>query len=130
MAASGPQFNGWLSHDSTAADGNMTWGSYTPKPFEETDVDIANSHCGVCGSDIHTLRSGWFPTPYPCVVGDEIVGRAIRVGVGAQASSCLKADCEETYCPHMVQTYGSMSRMEARALAVMHSTIVHRDTLW
>jgi alcohol dehydrogenase (NADP+) len=127
MAAE-PQFNGWLGHDSTAVDGNMTWGPYTPKPFTESDVDIAISHCGVCGSDIHTLRSGWFPTPYPCVVGHEIVGRAIRVGsqvqkergiqvgdrvgVGAQASSCLKADCElcasgeETYCPHFVPTYG------------------------
>lgn len=127
--SSEPQFNGWVAHDTSAAKGNMSWGAYTPKPFSEDDVDIEISHCGVCGSDVHTLSSGWGPTAFPCVVGHEIVGRAIRVGanaqrerginvgdrvgVGAQAGSCLKADCEmcaagdETYCPHMVQTYGS-----------------------
>ena len=70
-----PEFNGWLGHDASAAEGNMTWGTYTPKPFTEFDVDIQITHCGVCGSDIHTLRSGWGATPYPCVVGHEI-GRA------------------------------------------------------
>ena len=58
----------------------MQWGKYEPKPFEEEDVDIEVECCGVCGSDLHMLRSGWFPTPYPMVVGHEVVGKAIRVG--------------------------------------------------
>lgn len=29
---------------------------------------------------MHSLRSGWFPSPYPIVVGHEIVGKAVRVG--------------------------------------------------
>ncbi|KFY79046.1 hypothetical protein V499_01906 [Pseudogymnoascus sp. VKM F-103] len=124
-----PEFNGWLGHDASAAEGNMTWGPYTPKPFTESDIDIQITHCGICGSDIHTLRSGWGETPYPCVVGHEIIGTAIRVGsqaakergikigdrvgVGAQSGSCLRDDCEycaageETHCPNMVMTYGS-----------------------
>ena len=35
----------------------------------ETDVEIKIECCGVCASDLHTARSGWGPTKYPCVVG-------------------------------------------------------------
>ncbi len=63
------KFEGWLGHDKKAAEGNMQWGPYEPKKRSEDDVDIEISHCGICGSDLHTLRSGWKPTDYPCVVG-------------------------------------------------------------
>lgn len=53
------RFTGWLGLDSRAADGKMVWGEFTPKQWEETDVDIRITHCGVCGTDMHTLRSGW-----------------------------------------------------------------------
>lgn len=59
MAATDYKFEGWLGLDPSAAEGNMKWGEFEPKPWEETDVDIKITHCGVCGSDIHTLRSGW-----------------------------------------------------------------------
>ncbi|KAH6621659.1 chaperonin 10-like protein [Chaetomium sp. MPI-SDFR-AT-0129] len=122
------KFEGWLGLDKSASEGNMQWAEFEPKPWEETDVDIKVSHCGICGSDIHTLRSGWGPTLYPCCVGHEIVGTAVRVGskavggikvgdrvgVGAQSDSCQgrKGDCEacasgmENYCAvHHVGTY-------------------------
>ncbi|KAL1622637.1 hypothetical protein SLS56_008618 [Neofusicoccum ribis] len=118
------KFEGWCGLDPKSAEGNMVWQEFQPKLFAPTDVDIRISHCGICGSDIHTLRSGWMPTPYPCVVGHEIVGRAARVGsavsriavgdrvgVGAQSGSCLKPDCEfcadgnENHCPGNVNTY-------------------------
>jgi alcohol dehydrogenase (NADP+) len=118
------QFHGWLGHDKTAADGSMTWSSFDPKPFNLIDIDIKVSHCGICGSDIHTLRSGWGNTHYPVCVGHEIVGHVVkvgssvtnlrlgdRVGVGVQAFSCLRDDCEdcknglEQHCPKMVGTY-------------------------
>jgi alcohol dehydrogenase (NADP+) len=118
------QFHGWLGHDKTAASGNMTWSSFTPKPLNNIDIDIKVSHCGICGTDIHTLRSGWGNTHYPVCVGHEIVGHVVslgsrvttlklgdRVGVGAQAFSCLKDDCDECgggleqHCTKMVGTY-------------------------
>jgi alcohol dehydrogenase (NADP+) len=126
--ASNYKFQGWLGLDKTAAQGKMVWREYTPKPFEETDVDIKITHCGICGSDLHTLRSGWGPSLYPVCVGHEIVGTAVRVGskaeggikvgdrvgVGAQSSSCLRPDCEqcanddECYCQnHQTTTYNS-----------------------
>ncbi|XP_014554790.1 hypothetical protein COCVIDRAFT_28224 [Bipolaris victoriae FI3] len=120
------EFTGWLGHDKSAAQGKMTWSSFKPKPFSDIDVDIKVSHCGICGSDIHTLRSGWGTTHYPTCVGHEIVGHVVRVGekvknvnlgdrvgVGAQAFSCLRDECEECsagieqHCTKMVATYNS-----------------------
>ena len=61
-------------------DGKMVWGEYKPKPFADEDVDIEVECCGICGSDLHTLRSDWGPSNYPVVVGHEVVGKVARVG--------------------------------------------------
>ncbi|KAI0373526.1 GroES-like protein [Pilatotrama ljubarskyi] len=95
---------------------------FKPKTFQPEDVEIAITHCGVCGSDLHTITQGWGESKLPLVVGHEIVGTATRVGakvttikpgdrvgVGAQIGSCL--DCTrckmdyENYCTQMVETY-------------------------
>lgn len=55
-------FQGWMGLDKDSI-GKLEWQSYEPKPWEETDVDIKVSHCGICGSDLHTLRSGWVCLP-------------------------------------------------------------------
>jgi alcohol dehydrogenase (NADP+) len=103
------EFKGWMGLDKDSVKGQLKYQAYEPKRFEETDVDIKITHCGICASDLHTLRSGWGPTLYPCVVGHEIVGHAVRVGskvekgikvgdrvgVGAQSASCLQPECEE-----------------------------------
>lgn len=128
------KFEGWMGYDKSAAEGKLVWTEFEPKAWEETDVDIKVSHCGVCGSDLHVLRSGWGPTIYPVCVGHEIVGTVVRVGseaaranpalklgarvgVGAQSDSCRNrlparakcAECEagqENYCQHgFVGTY-------------------------
>ncbi|HKD63176.1 MAG TPA: NAD(P)-dependent alcohol dehydrogenase [Candidatus Acidoferrales bacterium] len=47
------------------------------------DVQIEILYCGVCHSDLHTVRNEWaefMPTVYPCVPGHEIVGRVVKVG--------------------------------------------------
>ena len=44
------------------------------------DVEIEILYCGVCHSDLHTARSEWGPSLYPCVPGHEIVGRIVSVG--------------------------------------------------
>ncbi|KAJ4372071.1 hypothetical protein N0V83_003844 [Neocucurbitaria cava] len=117
-------FKGWVAHDPSAADGNMKWGSYEPKSFAETDVEMEITHCGVCGSDIHTLRSGWGPSDYPLVVGHEIIGKVTRVGkdvkdlklgdrvgVGAQSGCCESCGpCkikQESNCKANTGTYNS-----------------------
>ncbi|RFU25607.1 hypothetical protein B7463_g10725, partial [Scytalidium lignicola] len=119
-------FQGWMGLDKESINGNMVWQEFEPKTWTEDDVDIKVTHCGICGSDLHTLRSGWGPTHYPCCVGHEIVGEAVKVGknvkhikvgdrcgVGAQQYSCMKPDCEDcstgmvNYCKNPIFTYNS-----------------------
>jgi alcohol dehydrogenase (NADP+) len=51
-------FQGWMGLDKNSI-GNMKWQTFDPKPWEENDVDIKITHSGICGSDLHTLKSGW-----------------------------------------------------------------------
>lgn len=79
------------------------------------DVQIEIAYCGVCHSDLHTVRSEWGGTLYPCVPGHEIVGKVSAVGnevkgfkvgdiagVGCLVGSCGHcAACDEgleNYC--------------------------------
>ncbi|MEZ0169324.1 NAD(P)-dependent alcohol dehydrogenase [Microvirga sp. TS319] len=50
----------------------------------ERDVQIDILYCGVCHSDLHTVRDEWGGTLYPSLPGHEIVGRVARVGSGVQ----------------------------------------------
>lgn len=86
------------------------------------DVQIDIAFCGVCHSDLHTVRGEWAGTLYPCVPGHEIVGRVAAlgahvsgfkvgdlVGVGCLVDSCQHCEeCDaglENYCDNMVGTY-------------------------
>jgi uncharacterized zinc-type alcohol dehydrogenase-like protein len=90
------------------------------------DVQIDILYCGVCHSDLHTAKSEWPGTVYPCVPGHEIVGRVTKVGkdvkafkagdlaaVGCMVDSCQScASCRagyENYCDNgqIVFTYNS-----------------------
>jgi hypothetical protein len=82
------QFEGWLGHDKSAVKGNMQWGKFEPKKWTEDDVDIEISHCGVCGSDLHTLSSGWSPTPYR--KSSDVTSRIMNADLNKPASSVTK----------------------------------------
>lgn len=62
--SSDTKFEGWLGKDEQSIKGKMEWGQFEPKKWTEDDVEIEISHCGICGSDLHMLKSGWGPTPY------------------------------------------------------------------
>jgi alcohol dehydrogenase (NADP+) len=64
------KFEGWLGLSPDAINGKMQWGAFEPKKWQEDDVDIQITHCGICGSDLHTLRSGWGETHYRKTVHD------------------------------------------------------------
>ncbi|KAA9361531.1 MULTISPECIES: NAD(P)-dependent alcohol dehydrogenase [Ochrobactrum] len=91
------------------------------------DVVIAIQYCGVCHSDIHTVRNEWKNAVYPIVPGHEIVGvvTAIganvskfkigdKVGVGCFVDSCVGCATRdldnEQYLPGLVQTYNTFDR--------------------
>jgi alcohol dehydrogenase (NADP+) len=93
----------------------------------DRDVQIEILFCGICHSDLHSVRNEWsefMATNYPIVPGHEIVGRVTKVGsavtnynpgdlvaVGCMVDSdhtCpnCKAGLEQ-YCPNMVLTFNS-----------------------
>lgn len=69
------------------------------------DVEFDILYCGVCHSDLHTVRNEWeaWPTVYPCVPGHEIVGRVTRVG--AKVTRFKPGDLAATGC--MVDSCGT-----------------------
>lgn len=93
------------------------------------DIEIDILYCGVCHSDLHTVRSEWSGTRYPVVPGHEIVGRVTNVGehvrgfsvgdmaaVGVLVDSCRNCpSCEEglePYCEHgATGTYNDADRI-------------------
>ena len=96
------------------------------------DVQIDIEFCGVCHSDLHTVRSEWGESKYPCVPGHEIVGRVAKVGrdvkkfregdlaaVGCMVDSCgecesCRADLEQ-FCERGVTfTYNGDGQTQRR----------------
>ena len=90
----------------------------------EHDVQIEILFCGICHSDLHSVRNEWGATVYPIVPGHEIVGRVTQVGsavtkykpgdlvgVGCMVDSdgtCARCHGGlEQFCPNMTLTFGS-----------------------
>jgi uncharacterized zinc-type alcohol dehydrogenase-like protein len=113
--------NAYAAHSAEAPFAPFSFTRRDPGP---RDVAIDILFCGVCHSDLHTARSEWGGTKYPCVPGHEIVGRVRAVGaevtrfregdiagVGCMVGSCGQcpscAEGEEQYCETtgMVGTY-------------------------
>jgi len=70
------------AHAFAAADSRSPLGPLAIERREPTptDVQIDIHFCGVCHSDLHTVRSEWAGTVYPCVPGHEIVGQVRHIG--------------------------------------------------
>lgn len=95
------------------------------RPVGPHDVLIEITHCGICHSDIHTVRSEWGESHYPMAPGHEIVGvvsevgaaverHAVgdRVGVGCMVDSCrtcrnCRAGLEQFCANGATYTYNS-----------------------
>lgn len=93
----------------------------------EHDVQIEILYCGICHSDLHSVRNDWssvMPTVYPIVPGHEIVGRVTKVGSAVTkykpgdlaAVGCLvdsDGTCQnckaglENFCPNLTLTFSS-----------------------
>lgn len=94
------------------------------------DVAIKIHYCGVCHSDIHTIRGDWGEIQYPLITGHELAGEIVavgsgvskfkignRVGVGTMVNSCrVCEECQaghENYCLNgNTQTYGSKKKTD------------------
>jgi len=93
----------------------------------DRDVQIEILFCGICHSDLHSVRNEWsefMATNYPIVPGHEIVGRVTKVGSAVTkykpgdlaAVGCMVdsdgtcPQCKrglEQFCPNMILTFNS-----------------------
>lgn len=112
----------YAAHSATSPLKPFSFERRDPTP---NDVKIDILFCGVCHSDIHTVRDEWGgTTTFPCVPGHEIVGRVVAVGrdvkkfkegdlaaVGCMVDSCKTCpSCKENleqFCENVVFTYNS-----------------------
>lgn len=62
----------------------------------DEDVKIDITYCGVCHSDIHTVRNDWKNSTYPVIPGHEIIGRVVEVG--SKVSGFKKGDLVGVGC--------------------------------
>ncbi|XP_030974174.1 probable mannitol dehydrogenase [Quercus lobata] len=112
---------GWAARDSS---GVLSPFNFSRRATGEKDVRFKVIYCGVCHSDLHTVKNDWGTSTYPLVPGHEIVGEVTevgskvqkfkvgdKVGVGGMVGACHSCDnCAknlENYCSKMILTYGA-----------------------
>jgi len=129
-----------------AADKPLEAMDITRRAVGPNDVQIEIAYCGVCHSDLHTVRSEWAGTLFPCVPGHEIVGRVSAVGgqvsrfkegdvvgVGCMVDSCKHChSCDEgleQFCENgFVGTYnGATADAPGHTLGGYSQAIVVKD---
>lgn len=77
------------------------------------DVQIDIAYCGVCHSDLHTVRSEWGGTLYPCVPGHEIVGHVSAVGSEVTrfaVGDTVGVGCMVDSCQHCPECAGGLEQ--------------------
>lgn len=100
--------------------------AFSRRELKEHDVFIRIEYCGICHSDIHSVRNEWQGAHYPLVPGHEIIGtvEAIgskvsryhvgdTVGVGCMVNACGQCkECTEHQQQHCqkstIYTYNSV----------------------
>ena len=93
---------GYAAHSRAAA---LAPFAFERRALRSNDVSMEILYCGVCHSDLHTVRNDWGWSYYPIVPGHEIVGRVLDVGpdvtrykvgdhvaVGCMVDSCMECD--------------------------------------
>ncbi len=91
------------AYGATAADADLQPLDIKRRSLQEADVKIDILYCGVCHSDIHTVRNDWGGSSYPVVPGHEIIGRVVAIGDGVKnfkegdlvGVGCMVDSCHE-----------------------------------
>lgn len=118
------------AYSATSATSPLASATVPRRDPTERDVQIEILFCGICHSDLHSVRNEWssiMPTVYPIVPGHEIVGRVTKVGSAVTrykpgdlaAVGCLvdsDGTCPachaglENFCPNLTLTFNSLDR--------------------
>ncbi|EAY95517.1 hypothetical protein OsI_17363 [Oryza sativa Indica Group] len=130
---------GLAAHDDS---GHLTPIRISRRKTGDDDVAIKVLYCGICHSDLHTIKNEWRNAVYPVVAGHEITGVVTEVGknvarfkagdevgVGCMVNTC--GACEscrdgcENYCSGgVVFTYNSVDRDGTRTYGGYSDAVV------
>jgi alcohol dehydrogenase (NADP+) len=80
LVAAVPAKTKTLGYGAESAQSPLAPFSFARREPLPQDVQLEVLYCGVCHSDLHTVRNEWSGTIYPAVPGHEIVGRVTAVG--------------------------------------------------
>ncbi len=91
------------AYGATSAKDSLKPMNITRREVGADDVKLDITYCGVCHSDIHTVRNEWGGSSYPVVPGHEIIGRVTAVGANVKnfkegdlvGVGCLVDSCQE-----------------------------------
>ncbi|KAJ0026372.1 hypothetical protein Pint_06970 [Pistacia integerrima] len=114
---------GWAATDPS---GHLSPFKFSRRETGDEDVRFKVLYCGMCHSDLHSIKNEWGNSIYPMVPGHEIVGEVTevggkvtkvkigdKVGVGCLVGACHSCDnCVndlENYCPKWTLTYNSIN---------------------
>ncbi|KAG8386468.1 hypothetical protein BUALT_Bualt03G0151800 [Buddleja alternifolia] len=112
---------GWAARDNS---GVLAPFHFSRRETVEKNVKLKILYCGVCHSDLHSVKNETGKVTYPVLPGHEIAGIVAevgskvtkvkvgdKVGIGCMAGSCRSCEnCAndlENHCPKMVLTYRS-----------------------
>ncbi|KAJ3702969.1 hypothetical protein LUZ61_006674 [Rhynchospora tenuis] len=110
---------GWAAKDSS---GLLSPFSFPLRASGEEDITLKVLYCGVCHTDLSTIKNKWGNATYPVVPGHEIIGVVTDIGlkvsnfkvgdiagIGYIAFSCLSCEnCSsnfENYCTKLVPSF-------------------------
>uniref|UniRef100_A0A2P2LTH6 Sinapyl alcohol dehydrogenase-like protein n=1 Tax=Rhizophora mucronata TaxID=61149 RepID=A0A2P2LTH6_RHIMU len=113
---------GWAARDRS---GHLSPFNFSRRATGEDDVRFKVLYCGICHSDLHSIKNEWGVSMFPLVPGHEIVGEVTevgmkvkkvkvgdKVGVGCMVGACHSCkNCTndlENYCPKLILTYSSI----------------------
>jgi uncharacterized zinc-type alcohol dehydrogenase-like protein len=85
------------------ANTDLKFYAFDRREVGDLDVHIDIKYCGVCHSDIHTVRNEWGGAVYPLVPGHEIVGTVKQVGIKVKkikVGDLVGVGCMVDYCCH------------------------------
>ncbi|CBI37635.3 hypothetical protein VitviT2T_005827 [Vitis vinifera] len=113
---------GWAARDPS---GILSPFHFSRRENSPDDVTVRVLFCGVCHTDLHSIKNDWGFTRYPIIPGHEFTGIVTKlgknvkkfklgdkVGVGVMVGSCRSCEsCKqglENYCPKMMFAYNSI----------------------
>lgn len=120
---------GYAAHSAIEDLVPFTFERREPRP---DDVVIDILYCGVCHSDIHSVRNDWGNAKHPMVPGHEIIGRVASVGASVtrfKAGDPVGVGCLVDSCQHCKPCMTGLEQYCAEGATLTYNDFDRHDHL-